>query len=1250
MSAIPSFLSQKVSWKHFGILFLLSALLFGWVHMQQGKKSSIGYLTQKIQETVFNQQREQRELYSELKSLLIENRNTEPGQSLHALLEHKATDHSVYLFQNDSIVFWSDNTIPLDVDTFMKEDSTTVALLENGYYLFLRWELDEQTLFIVSLIKHQYPYQNSFLKNSFSPAYALTTAPEFHLDSVSAAIPIYGKQGQTLFYLDAHSESERTVNQHLVLFLILIIVQLFLLLSLADVHRRMHEFVRNPFLQFLFFTIDVSLIRLAQYYFEIPKVLYDSILFSPDLYSYGLLLPSLGDLVLNVLSFVFIAVYYHKVYINSEVRLLNKHRLPTLVVLLFAWLLLVAFYMHIVESLFFHSAIPLSFSELYQLNALSYLSFTTLAALTIALYVFTDAVFKQIFSLKLPLWQLISVFLVFLGFVGWLSAPYISPNFFILFLPSAYFIFAFFMAKHPLKSFAFRQTLLAIIIFSTFLTLVFYQLNQRKIERELQLISMQLSIESDPLFEFLYEPAAENILSDSMLHEKLRQYYFYGEYTENAISNYLKENHFRGYLEKFDVHFTLCDADEYLNIQPENLIVHCFGYFDAFIENEGKTTEVGGLYRIQDHMQGTYYLSRLRFPFQRENGQTDSLLVYFEFYDKFIPEGLGYPELLVDERRGFAYDLSRYSFSRYTDGSLVYKFGNYLYPTRLSALDLKPDLLTAKNNFYHYMTSIGDNQHILVSTKHKTLIDVLSPFVYFFIFLSVMAFVLLYPIFYGLRFPAGKTTFGFRLQMMIAASLLFSFIVIGISSVFYIRNIYNQKNNAILMEKTQSIMNELGHQLHDDDILRRDMQDYLYQLLVKTSLVFYSDINMYDLDGSLLASSRPEIFQSGLVSQWMHPRAYHKLHTQGEMFHLQKENIGQGSYMSSYIPFSDAYGRTVAYINLPFFARESEVRDEESSFLLTYINIFFLLTGLSIVTALLFSRKLTQPLGMIREKMKHVKFDKPNEKIAWKGKDEIGQLIGQYNHMIDELAHSAELLARSERETAWREMARQVAHEIKNPLTPMRLSVQHLLRAWQEDDPEMENKLKRISHTLIEQIDNLSEIASAFSDFAKMPQSKPEVLDLADVIQNTIGLYSGMRHIRFDFTNHVESTALFFADQKNLSRALNNLIKNAIQAIDKRKNGTIQIGLSESADKYKITISDNGKGMTTEQSSKIFTPYFTTKSSGMGIGLSIVYNIITAAGGSISFDTLEGEGTTFTLLLPRNGEGGDMSAETTKTP
>jgi two-component system nitrogen regulation sensor histidine kinase NtrY len=235
--------------------------------------------------------------------------------------------------------------------------------------------------------------------------------------------------------------------------------------------------------------------------------------------------------------------------------------------------------------------------------------------------------------------------------------------------------------------------------------------------------------------------------------------------------------------------------------------------------------------------------------------------------------------------------------------------------------------------------------------------------------------------------------------------------------------------------------------------------------------------------------------------------------------------------------------------------------------------------------------------------------------------------------MIEELERSAELLARSEREGAWREMARQVAHEIKNPLTPMKLSVQYMQKTWADNAPDREQRLDRFSRTLIEQIDALSSIASEFSDFAKMPAPFNEKLDLNEVLGSVLGMYADLENIVFTY-EPAWRNAIIFADRKQLLRVFTNLLNNAVQAIGDRPSGQVLIGLTMEDGRYKITISDNGSGIPEEQSGRIFQPNFTTKTGGMGLGLAIVRGIIDSMQGDITFVAREGGGTTFTMFIP----------------
>jgi len=1229
MRYLRHFFEHNYRWKLHALLSLSLLIIFVFVASYKKNQNEPEQIYKRVQQTLLQQQIDLEEKSMLLQDFIVKNAIDDFTDPQFEAISNNSS-FSIFIFKNDSLVYWNNNSIPISTDGLPNKTQDWFIDLENGYYLIRSVQVNDYSIHLLSLIKHEYPYQNTFLNNEFADNYAITASLSLYPDPNQGDFTIHDTASNPLFSLSITQNQPLSLNSLLLLFVIFLLFQVAVYAFVVSLHQVMARQIPSKTLQFVFLALDLLLIRFLQRVFEIPGILFDSSLFSATFYSSGMLFPNFGELILNVLTFLFIAISFYRSF-NTGFKFKSSLLQP---VLYFLMGLLVAglffLYTQTIESLLYHSSIPLSFAELYKLNALSYLSFLVLSCLTIAYYLIAETLLKGMIQSGNPILTSVG-FVISLLAVWWLTAGIIMSSDFIWALPLILFFTEIYRQKKGLRNNSISQYFWPIMLFSLLLTLVFYKVNQTKTDEELQLTALKLGIESDPVFEFLFDSAKEGISNDTTLQQILADRE--RDDTAELLLDYLKKSYLYGYYDRFDIHLTLCDQDEMLNIQPENYVINCQDYFEGLLENLGDESSSPELFLIRDNLQGTYYVARFNLPFQDGN-TLDSLNVYLEFYYKFIPEGLGYPELLVDESRGFSKELSKFSFARYVDSVLVYKFGSYLYPSRSQAFGKDISGLFSFRDYRHIAHVLNEKQTLIVSKRSKSLIDIVAPFSYFFIFISVLGAVVFYMGF-GRKFLMQESlNFRMRLQMMIVGALIFSFLVIGVSSIVYIQNIYAKKNKDMLTEKTQSILIEIEHKLKDQDIHEAGMEEYLYQLLVKFSLVFFSDINLYDVDGELIASSRPEIFERGLLSQLMHPKAYIKMHEEEEIIFIQQEQIGAGKYLSSYIPFSNSQGEKVAYINLPYFARESELRNEISSFVLTYVNIFFLLTGLSVVMALLLSRKLTSPLSMIQDKMKSLKFGSPNEKIAWKRHDEIGQLISQYNHMIDELAKSAALLARSERESAWREMARQVAHEIKNPLTPMRLSVQHLMRSWNEDDPEMESKLKKTTQTIIEQIDTLNEIASAFSDFAKMPHANPEIVNLEEIIQKAISLYSGMAQISFSLENQTDEIPLVFVDQKNMNRAFNNLFKNAIQAMEKSRAGEVKITISRLLDNYLITVADNGKGMDQEQAKKVFAPYFTTKSRGMGIGLSIVYNIITSSGGTISFDSEIGKGTTFTILLP----------------
>jgi nitrogen fixation/metabolism regulation signal transduction histidine kinase len=342
--------------------------------------------------------------------------------------------------------------------------------------------------------------------------------------------------------------------------------------------------------------------------------------------------------------------------------------------------------------------------------------------------------------------------------------------------------------------------------------------------------------------------------------------------------------------------------------------------------------------------------------------------------------------------------------------------------------------------------------------------------------------------------------------------------------------------------------------------------------------------------------------------------------------YFQPEKIGELSYLSAYEPIISNNGDYLGFINLPYFTHQDRYSQEITTYIVAFINLYVLLLLVSMVVAIFIANQITLPLVTIMQNLRKIELGKRNEPINYGREDEIGKLVKEYNKKVEELAGSAELLARSERESAWREMAKQVAHEIKNPLTPMKLNIQHLQR-FQGKGEEYNAYVNRIAQTLINQIDNLSDIATEFSNFAQIPTAMKQVFNLSVQIAKVIEL----------FENHDKgncSDIKVNADREQLSRALINLIKNGIQAIPEDREGHIILTISRKEHMVIISVADNGSGIPPDLQEKMFSPNFTTKSSGMGLGLAIVKNIAENFNGRVRFETIINEGTTFYLEIP----------------
>lgn len=407
-------------------------------------------------------------------------------------------------------------------------------------------------------------------------------------------------------------------------------------------------------------------------------------------------------------------------------------------------------------------------------------------------------------------------------------------------------------------------------------------------------------------------------------------------------------------------------------------------------------------------------------------------------------------------------------------------------------------------------------------------------------------------------------------------------------------------------------------------------------LIFKEEIYNIADIHklqivLYDLEGGLLIASNAGL-QKSAVEKCLSAEVLNAISNTPDHRYVDKHVENGQTFQSSFTYVTDNKSKTIAILNIPYLENDDFLAKELDEFLerVAYVYLFVIIIAIGV--AFLLSKYITKSLKTISDKINTTRLEKRNEKIVISDtSEEISTLVNSYNSMIDELEDSAVQLARSEREQAWREMAKQVAHEIKNPLTPMRLTVQSFQRKFNPEDENIHSKLDEFSKTLIQQIDTMSSIASAFSNFAKMPAQQNETLNVVEIVKLALDIFN--EHYIYFTAEKEEIIAVF--DRTQLIRVVTNLVKNAIQAMPKKDDPKININIGVNNGNVILTVADNGSGVLEENKKKLFEPKFTTKTSGMGLGLAMVRNIVETYNGKISFESEEGRGAVFKVVFPQ---------------
>lgn len=1213
--------------------------------------ASVSHLRNSIQSSLQEREQDFERLTKDTALLgrLADRQYTE--QELDNLVDKK---YGIFLYATDSagmpvaLEFWSDQRSLPTTQLLNMADGYAFIQLDNGRYNAIRKTVRVGDKVMVAMALIPIRWQYFIAVGNLQPEFTENSAAEVRV-AMSAApteFPVHTSLGNggVLFYLAKKPGYHAPAHNYCIPLVILLGV----LLMLVIIHNVAHT-IREKWgaVWGIGFLISVILLlRVLTYVYPGMLNLRQFELFDPTIYGSSIILSSLGDLVINAFLFCWIILFIKR-EISEYTIPQSVHRwknwlwtfigLSLLVITTFG-------FANIVQSLVTDAKISFNVTNFFSLlNNYSFVGFVALAALALGYFFLSQVLFQLVGYLIRALSIVLYIIIAFMGLL-WLTLIHNNTATMELDILVLVWLLAYtwLMQRRIFSDLRFRlnvsEVLFWLFIFSTSISAVILFENRKMEEGKWRRYAEQLAAQADPTSEKMLSIDFRYIDNDYLSYIFPR----FKDPVENLEVKDSMVNRNFGYQNRFDTHIFTYDEQEKPLFNERSVSYDTLN--TIFTSPQTKSTNIPDLKYYEKSFDKYTYIYR---KVVRKMDTASKIAGYLFILSE--PKSYKGNSALVPELfRTKSEELPDY-YAIYNRRELVSDNSDYPFSTHLTDEQIpKTDYAhVRKGTFDELWHRVTDDNYVVVVKRDNSVLEDITLFAYLF-----SAFLFLVALFRGaalliwsrLHWSQLKGYWQLNIRSQIHTTIifisLFSFIVIGVATIIFFNNRYNRNNQDKLSRSMQVMVNEVQSKLSGQIIYGDAWTLYypgargeLQKMIEEVAQVHSSDINVYDLSGNLQISSNLFVYNKGILSKKMHALAYYNLHQLNTIQYTNKEQIGGVPYLSIYRPLRDASGNAYAYLNIPSFSTQDELKEEISNFLVTIINLnafIFLIAG---TIALFLTNRITQSFLLISKKMQEVNLGKTNEVIEWKRNDEIGGLVKEYNKMVKKLEESAAALAKSEREGAWREMARQVAHEIKNPLTPMKLSIQYLQKAIDNNSPNVKEMASGVARTLVEQIDHLSKIASDFSQFANIGNPKKEVFDLHEMLYSLTSLYETTENLLFKWVP-VHQKILVYADKTQLNRLFTNLLQNALEACTGKSKRVISVSEEMRDEAIVVKVTDNGEGIPLDMQSKIFTPNFTTKSSGTGLGLAMSKTIVEQAKGKIWFDTVEGEGTTFFVELP----------------
>lgn len=1207
-------------------------------------KSDYTGITNKLQNHLNKKEKDIEQLLAD-DSLLIN--TVQNGFNVEDNKQLERKDLILLAYADTSLVFWSSNIINPEKVKPEKRGEVDAVKTANGWYLYKQKRIGNYTFIALYNFYKRYQYSNRYLRSSFAKGVGIDNTAELSKEQSKGFAPVKSIYGKKLFYMALHPYNPNSPSIVIIALALLGLWLFFVFLS-----NQYEWFIKNnkALIGTIFFALVLFGVKLLIVDLQFPSFLQSVKLFNPGVFaSKGF--SSLGSLLVSVsLLFVFVfTLYKQNLHKATNEKPIPEKFSALLFVLAFVLLIIfTSFIIQTIRSIILDSNIPFDVSNIYHFTWFSIIGLLITALLVSVHFFASNLVYSlmvryQLNGTRFFIYALISVALYALF-------QYIDVGIrTTLLIQAPAYAFALLLVLQLSKELKTPQKTLAfVLVVSVFVALLFYRFNDEKERAKRKHYAIQLGDSKDIEAESVFTDIEHEIANDP----RIFKYFTNAVFSKRDLEKHIKQLYFSGYLSKYDVE--IFDYDTLGNFYRESNY-YTYDFVNNLYNNFSQATLSSYFYYILYPSVQYSYIAKYDYCSDvRTMGS-----IYILLKRKLIQDQSLFTELLSQSGGDNNSPPYSYSYALYQNNRLVNKGGKYSYPLTFDIDTTSHNEFINEDGYSHFVKHEPNNISIIVSKKENGILQPLA--VFSFLFLMLLLFIALLFVYNSLVLMVrstvsnyqerwkplskfykfiGKLTplngmrgllFSTRIQVTMFALVSAILLLSGYIFLRYIDYKYTERQQDRMVKKIESVSSAFENQAQFEMqfMLPTELTAYLNQI----GDFYETDINFYSPEGTLITSTKNKIFTSGLIAQQINPLAYQKLKTENQSFYIHDEKIGSLNYVSAYVPILDSRQNAVAYLNLPFFTNEAELNEEISAFFVNFVNLYILFFLVAAVIAYFITQRVTAPLTLIQNKLSTTSLGAKNEIIEWNEEDEIGELVAQYNEMIVALEESADKLAESEREGAWREMARQIAHEIKNPLTPMKLSIQHLQRAWATKGENIDETFKRVTNVLIEQIDSLSNLASEFSAFAKMPEPVVEELELNNLLQSVAYLYEDTENLEVRFYK-TDDEVKVMADKDQLGRVFKNIVTNAIQAIPEDVEGRISISIITENGKAKVLVKDNGKGIAKEQGNKVFIPSFSTKTSGMGLGLAISKKIIESFNGKIYFDSIEGEGTIFYIELP----------------